>query len=51
MIHVCAKLNIKISAYFEPSVLSLILDIFSTNLKHENENKQMGIQTNMIFKI
>ena len=36
----CAKLKIKISVYFVTSVFSFSLNIVSTNLWHENENKQ-----------
>ena len=38
----CAKLKIKIFVYFVTNVFSFILNIVSTNLHHENENKQKG---------
>ena len=34
------KVEIKVSVYFVTSVFSFILNIVSTNLYHENENKQ-----------
>ena len=40
---ISAKLKIKISVYFVTSVFSFILNIASTNLQYENENKQMDM--------
>ena len=38
---ICARLKIKTSVYFVTSLFNFILNIVSTNLQHENENKQM----------
>ena len=48
---ICEKLKIKISVYIVTSVFSFILNIFPTNLKHENENKQMDINTFVLQRI
>ena len=45
------KLKIKISVYVVINVFSFILNIDSTNLKYENENKQIDTEASDLQEI